>query len=304
MVDVRHKKGVTTYEFAVTNGDRAWDALTNISSLLSIGIMPQRPLPADYPLRRNLAVFNLTGFIWNSQGGVRKEIIAGRNGEVGTKYRYTFPINRSASRITISSTIEVVSIEEEANRKMIVLRSVNVPSGKIPAPRHCCCDYYLPMEQTESKFELIKGGASWRVKMSHTGPNPRRRVQYEGFMDVCGCITCFACVCPCAFLLCWPCLICFELTEVNRPALDQIHRLKRYMDTYGNSNQQGNVRVHTQAPGVQSMKYPVAIPVAHETEYEETNIAARIRKFHDLYKSGAITLKEFEDEKARILSRV
>ena len=308
--------GVSSFEFAVVDLERAFDALKDIPNLVFAGTAPVYTFPKLTYTRGAYLAYASIGFIPRSKNydPLIPELVSGNAGEVGARYRYHFAIHEDSDGDDAVVQTEIMEIVDEGDRKEIVLHNYN-EFRRIPENKWGCKPFPLESE-TETRFLLYVEDGESKVKFSHNGAHPVRNVEVRG-----RCISYFETIaaslfCPC----CIPCIAddVYMSNHTLHPFLsEQLWELKEYCNTYdpesfGERYQrperlfETREKASNRAPvhSETTVEIPVAVPIvgpeASGVESSEKK-TEQLRKWHSLFKSGAITAEEYEREKAKVL---
>lgn len=312
-LSVERKRGVTTYEFVVQDADKAFAAVRDVPTLLTTTAVSLNTSSGFNPL----VAYASTGLIARSSTDRALQLtrVAGEEGAVGAQYTYRIALDPSGEK-TVVGHFGIAEIVDEVDHKGFVF-SKQDEARNLPSSGLCVNPTVLKAEST-LRIDLNPSGARWRMKLSYDGVHPIDQSQVEGRMNYFGSGLIASIFCPC----CLPCIACAgveKMTTLNKGVEDQLWQLKEYCNTYGETpaappvtngmnrqEQEDNVRAPRKAGGNPEEEGEVQVAVA-VTPTEESGDVARVEalaKWHQLYKSGAITVEEFEREKDNILKNM
>ena len=305
--------GVSKFAFTVPDVDRSFAAVRDVKGLINAGGGPLNVWLLPYT-QINMA-FAAIGFPPRKPNKELQVHVEGAAGEVGARYSYTFDYGTRQDTFTdqtetifVRVEMEIGRIVDEFGRKEVVLNSSVSVSGH---PNSCFCTKgFKP--QTMTSFEFTPNDRGWNVTMSHDGYDPVDAVDYE---SCCGFVTrmvLITAICPILIPL-FPFVLHEERYKLHKHLPEQLTSIRDYMNLHvANMNTHGDTHYH-RAPRVvrppeavvvedeKGEKGEVGVAVAVVESDVEEDTAAKLEKWHRLYKNGAITLDEYEGFKAKLL---
>ena len=311
MVNYQREGNLNVFTFQVNDADVAMAALLDAPKLFTIGNVTEKMRPS--PLVKGAQFFELfvlSGFPrTETPGAFTPILVQGRHGEVGATYSYSFLTGMNVKQ-EVNVHTELVEVVDEEDVKRVVYRHRNEATGNIKVGGCCVDSPKLPMKNTESRFELARQSTSWSVRFSFTGPNaldPRTREGTCNYWSMNFTVALILLPC-CPMYLCYMYATHFSASE---ELLQQIGRVHKYCNGTTTTNEApapvyaeativprtGPLDAKRSEKGGQPIQEE--IPMAQVSE-EDTREKA-LKRWFELYKSGAISKSEYDIEKARIL---
>ena len=293
--------GVTTFKVDLARQEHAFAALRDVPGLIRAASGPM--IWSSLSREGSSVAYAVTGFLPISKKAkpLVVNLRSGNAGEVGAVYSCELAFDGVVSQGTMYK--EIVSIVEETRRKEVVLKTTTMALGDFPSVG-CLCNPSPIKDETETRLLLTENDGAWSLRLSHNGTHPCDRIETEGLGGfVLGYIFFFL-ILPC-FIPCAPCIVADNLNSLHVCVDYQVLALKRYLETY-------NPELPTAQPtSFQNDDWRdagkgdivVALPVEGFGEQEDVREtrADELRKWHHLYKTGAISAAEYELEKEKIL---
>ena len=318
MVRYHREDGLNVFTFMVKDPTVALDALLDAQRLFSIGAISQAPIQSILGKgEQNFDIFILSGFPRTQRvGECVPLLVQGNDGTIGATYTYSFYCGYQEKH-KVKVHTELVEVINEEDVKRVVYRHVNESEMNIINSANCCDDVpYLPVEQTESRFEIVPNELRWEMTFSFTGPSAVDPTERQGAVS----FYCCHGVLSLIFLPCIPCFGCAVYDYYFHPSkelLSQIRRLQAYCNgEAGVPRGQRNERVYAEARVVQTSglmdserdakagrlgRVQEAVPLTQSQESDENTRAKQLKGWYELYKSGAISKSEYDAEKAKLL---
>ena len=315
MVKYHREKGLNVFTFQVDDPDIAMDALLNTPKLVTLGNVNVQQLPRPTTSStRKFENFILCGLpSTDVPGTLVPTLVGGSPGTVGAVYTYSFFAGVN-DKYTVRVHTELAEVVDERDVKRVVYRHQNECNGNITVSPCCLDSPELPRKNTKSRFELTQSGTSWSVRFSFTGPSASNAIEREG---ICNYIWCNSAVMLC-FLPCLPCYLCVMCTSdfhVRNPLLKLVGRVQEYCNGNGDDTMESQTGQASVETTVVKREGPLrakrdeeegppesiqeAIPLAQISG--ENTRAKELKRWFDLYKSGAISKSEYDVEKAKLL---
>ena len=263
------ENGVSNFNFAVVDVDRAFAAVRDVEGLIKAGGGHAGRVLAFHEANLSYAAI---GFLPRWRGNPVEVERHGLVGELGARYSYSFAYGRDGDSMLIEANVvtEIVVVDEGPGRKEVVLRNITEVTGQPSS----CWGVGSFKRETMTSFVFVQELPSnaWSVRFSHNGYDPKDAVDFEGCSSFASRIVVYHMVCP-LLLPFLPCSLWQGRMQFHKLLPGQVSSIRDYMNTYTGylpTHREGH---HHRAPGVVR---PPEARVVEATEIESGKVQVAI----------------------------